>query len=282
MTPILIWKVIFQPEFCICPIVQIPSPDTLDESSQQLPGGAYTTFRTFRLNHVLHLQDHLFRLEETSRLADTPVVLNGLELRLALREAIAKSGMDEKRVRLTVDLEQQPGTVYIQIESLSIPSYQNYTDGVKVVTQTMQRSNPKAKLTRFIRAAGEIRQAIAPGVNEVLMVDEDGSILEGLSSNFFAVRDGQLWTADDKVLSGITRSLVLEEAERERIPVHFTSANLSEIDGFDEAFITSSSRAVLPVTSIDGKPVAEGRPGPITQRLLALYQDRIAREVQPI
>ncbi len=254
----------------------------LDATSRQIPGGAYSTFRTFSGNRMIQYAAHMDRLEETARLAGTPVQIDRVLARSALRAAVQQFPSLEKRVRLTLDLEQQPGRLFIAIESLVVPTASDYTEGVRAVTRQAHRENPKAKLTRFIATAGEIRQEIPQGVNEALMVAEDGFILEGLSSNFFAIQDGQLYTAEEGVLSGLTRRLVLEEAGAEGIPVVLQPIALQALPMISEAFITSASRAVLPVVQIDGQPVGDARPGPVTLRLLERYEARIQAESEEI
>jgi branched-subunit amino acid aminotransferase/4-amino-4-deoxychorismate lyase len=114
------------------------------------------------------------------------------------------------------------------------------------------------------------------------MVQPDGTILEGLSSNFFGVRGNSLWTADEGVLNGITRKVVMDEARKAGIPVHFTPLELDELKSLDEAFITSSSRAVLPVVQIDEWVIGSGAPGPITKTLLDRYNQWVEREAQSV
>ncbi len=255
---------------------------SLDEVSSHLPDGAYTTFRTFDRRSVLHLQRHFRRLEETARLAGYPQVLDENLIRLALRQAIAWTVNGDVRVRITLALGTGGGDVYISVEPLHLPSEADYIQGVKVITRCMQRTNPKAKLTTFIQTADRIRHEMPEDVNETLMLDENGCVLEGLSSNFFAIWQGKLWTAEEGVLSGITRSLVLEEADRMGLPIHYRSVAKADLSRVDEAFITSASRAVLPVVQIDQQVVGGGQPGILTLRLLKHYRERIDREVEPI
>jgi branched-subunit amino acid aminotransferase/4-amino-4-deoxychorismate lyase len=158
----------------------------------------------------------------------------------------------------------------------------DYDDGVKVLTRTMHRENAKAKLTGFIHTAAELRQGLPANVNEILMIDADDCILEGLSSNFFGVLKGVLWTANEGVLNGITRQIVLEIAGRLGIPVHFACLPLCEIPNLQECFITSASRAVLPVVQIERTVIGTGKPGEITRRLLAGFQDWIQQEAAEV
>jgi branched-subunit amino acid aminotransferase/4-amino-4-deoxychorismate lyase len=113
-------------------------------------------------------------------------------------------------------------------------------------------------------------------------VDEDGSILEGLSSNFFAIKRGELWTAENEVLSGITRLIVLEEGRKEGLDIHLLPVNYSELPGISESFITSSSRAVLPVVKIDNILLGNGRPGSYTRLLSEKFLVRIKNDARVI
>ena len=78
------------------------------------------------------------------------------------------------------------------------------------------------------------------------------------------------------------RSLILDEAQKAGIPVRFEGLPVGDLRSLDEAFISSTSRAVLPITTIEGQPLATGSPGPITQQLGALYRARLQPEIQNI
>ena len=247
------------------------------------PDGAYTTFRTYDHNKVIRLDDHLGRLEETARLAHKPVALERLRLREALRNVIDEYPGDmDLRIRVVLDLEDFVGNVYLMAEILKTPPPDAYHSGMQVITCQLQRDNPKAKLTASIPIADKIRGQLPTGVEEALMVDEADRTLEGLTSNFFAVKGEELWTNEEGVLSGITRALVLDEAVRIELPVNFRSITITEIPDLEEAFITSSSRGILPVNQIDWILIGSGRPGPITKRLMDCLEDRIRNELLEI
>ena len=285
---------------------------SLDLLTNQLPGGAYTTLRTFHGNQALCLEDHFQRLEHTAFLVGKPLHLAREVVRQALRRALnqatnhfaqlqirARSSNDTRedistgqtpvskqtnrstpadfRLRLILDLQVNLGDVFIAIQPLVIPAPEAYRLGAPAITCQLQRLLPKAKLTRFIQRSGEVRQSLPPGVNEAIMVDDAGCLLEGLSSNFFALIDGEVWTAEAGVLSGITRSLVLESVRRLNIPLHLQPIGCGDLPRMQEAFITSSSRAVLPLRQIDAYQLPQS-PGPITRRLMDDYA--AALEVQ--
>src|SRR6185295_7505398 len=118
-------------------------------------------------------------------------------------------------------------------------------------------------------------------IHEGLMVGEDGAILEGLSSNFFAVIGGALHTEDARVLPGVTRSMVLEIA-RGLLPRGAGPARADSLGAIAEAFITSVSREILPVIGIDGTTFGDGKPGPVTRELIRRFEEVIAKEVETL
>jgi branched-chain amino acid aminotransferase len=149
------------------------------------------------------------------------------------------------------------------------------------VTLSLHRENPHSKDTRFIATARSAQSALPEGAHEGLLVANDGSVLEGLSSNFFAVREGVLRTEEGRVLRGVTRALVLEMAA-DLLPVDLRAVRKDELGAVAEAFITSVSREVLPVVRIDGQPLGGGSPGPKTRALMAAFAALAQREAEPV
>jgi branched-chain amino acid aminotransferase len=263
--------------------IEMTCNSSLDECSLNIPAGAYTTFRTYKHWHALHLEDHFRRLEETSQLINGKQLLDGPSIRIVLKQLLQQfDDIPELRVRLTLDLVKFPGDLYIMMEPLHVPSSDLYLNGVKTITTALSRSNPKAKATSFIEKTAELRSKLPEGINESLMVNQQGYILEGLSSNFFAIKNGEIWTNDRDVLSGITRQIVLDEALAENLVIHYESIQTSDIAGLNEAFITSSSRAVLPVVKIDETIIGAGKPGELSLLLLDRYTKRVEKEIQHI
>lgn len=258
------------------------SLSTLDEISSQLPNGVYTTFRTFEHNKLLPLELHFRRLEESAALLNKPILLNRTLLRDALREIVKLSQEQELRIRITLTLDNQPGTIYISTEPLITPKVKDYEKGVNTVTRRAERKNPKAKQTSFLRDAEIMRNEVLENINEIILINSKGQILEGLSSNFFAIKNGEIWTEDKQVLPGIVRSIVLEEATTAGFRIHLDPVYISEIERLEEAFLTSASRSLLPIQKIDGQSVGTVRPGHITKKLIVLYQQHIQKILEEL
>jgi D-alanine transaminase len=118
------------------------------------------------------------------------------------------------------------------------------------------------------------QEAVDSGATEAILV-RNGLATEGAASNLFLVADGVIVTPpkDHSLLGGITRDLVVELAEANGLPVMETRIPEDSLQGAEEIWLTSSTREILPVTRLDGRRVGHGQPGPVWQRVHALYQD---------
>lgn len=260
-----------------------PDAHSVNDITRSLPSGAYTTFRTYHGRKVLRISDHVERLENTGRLIGRTICIDESHFRASLREAMRRYPHNgEIRFRISVDLSERIGDMYVTIEKLQTPPIQAYQQGVDVLTCELEREVPKAKLTDFISKADNIRGKLPPGVHEVLIVNTQGQILEGLSSNFFAVLQGEIWTEEETVLSGITRTLVLECLQVMGHSVKFCAIGIDQVSDLDESFITSASRGVLPVRRIDQQEIGRVCPGELTREISRVYEMQIQSEVESI
>lgn len=242
---------------------------SLDAQSLELPDGVYTTLRTYGGTGIVGLGDHLRRLADSRALLGAPCELDLGWLRAGLRAVLAAAPWPEVRLRLTVPLGCDEA--WVGVEPFAPYPASLYSDGARCATSALARETPRAKSTRFIAPASSARKASEPGVHELLLVDARGRILEGSSSNFFAVLDGELRTAGEEVLAGVTRGIVLALA-RSLLPVREEAVTVGELGACSEAFITSSSREVMPVVEVDHRPIGDGRPGPVARELGRRYR----------
>lgn len=246
---------------------------SLNAAATLLPHGAYTTLRTYDGRRLLRLPDHFRRLEESAALEGQPGRVDEAAAREALRTALAACGHPESRLRLTF----APPRLFVSVERFAPPPASLYERGVACAVLGVHRDNPHAKDTRFIATADAAYRALPPGVHEGLMASADGALLEGLSSNFFAVAGGALRTEEERVLHGVTRSLVLALAA-DLVPRGAGALRVPELDAASEAFVTSVSRGVLPVVRVDDAVLGDGRPGPITRELIRRLRELEERE----
>jgi branched-chain amino acid aminotransferase len=253
------------------------SAPSMAEASAILPHGAYTTLRTYgNGTRVLRLAQHLVRLRDPASPGDG-YRCEESKVRAGLVLALEAAGPGDARLRLTRANER----LFVAVEPLEPLPETLYRDGVWCVSVPLMRTAPKVKDTRFIPAAQAAYRDLPAGVHEGLMLAEGGTILEGLSSNFFAVRRGVLHTEDERVLPGITRGIVLELGQG-LLPRAREAVRLDQIGELSEAFLTSVSRGVLPVVRVDETTIGDGRPGPLTRELARRLEALVEREAEPL
>ena len=247
-----------------------------DAITTALPAGLYTTFRTYaERSKVMGLHSHLERLYIPAKAAGiVPVVRKLGDFRDVLAQLLTRLDAPEARVRLILDTSVEPGTIYVLIQPLQTLPDEIYTDGVRLEISKSNREKPSLKQTAFISESAFDRKRVGGEVFEILLTNK-GRILEGMTSNFFYVREGMLCTAGRGVLIGVTRQTVIALARQQGIKVCFKALTLNEVSSIEEAFITSSSRGVVPVVQIDAQQVADGKVGEMTKQLMKLYEENV-------
>jgi branched-chain amino acid aminotransferase len=174
------------------------------------------------------------------------------------------------RFRITAP-KDQPDSLILSIEPFKPPAPEVYAAGVRCQTAPGNaRSNPAAKTTDWMHDRHAVEIALAPGVYEALLLSSTGDILEGTGSNFYAIWHGDLYSAGKGVLPGIAQQIVYEIAP-DVLPLHLEAVNVVDIPRLDEAFLTSSSRGILPIVVIDGITIGSGKPGAETLALRQSY-----------
>jgi branched-chain amino acid aminotransferase len=249
----------------------------LDAVSLRLPDGIYTTLRTYSRDRVVGLSGHLQRLIDSHNALEQPRPVDVAVIRQALRDVIALENLPEVRMRITTPFNSTD--VYIGVEPFEPHPAAFYEQGIRCATSRRERATPEAKYTAFIAPSRSEKADAGSDVQELLRVNEAGEILEGFSSNFYAVIDKTLYTASEGVLAGITRTAVLALAPGS-LPVVLKPINVSELPRVSEAFISSSGREVMPVRQVDD--VVIGEPGPITRDLLARYRVQTVKAAEKI
>jgi branched-chain amino acid aminotransferase len=273
--------------------VPLPVPagvQTIHDLFDHLSLGVYTSLCTFEHNKFLYLGAHLDRLQNSVALMGWDYPLNRQLLRQVIHKVCTAYPQDNSRVRLDVLAEPPPVPPGLKSSRLTIalspfPPYppEIYTQGVEVgLVDHLRRERPLIKDARFVL---ERRPYQSDKYHEQLLVDDDGRILEGMTSNFYGIRDGVLYTAGEGVLEGIGRRIVLQQAKALGIPVQLDPVHINDIGRLDEAALSSASRALVPIVKIDGQVVGNGRPGgrpgPITLQILQAYRTFMAREIRP-
>jgi branched-chain amino acid aminotransferase len=156
-------------------------------------------------------------------------------------------------------------------------------DGCRLMISSWQRSGnhsvpPMAKSTgAYVNSALAKVSALRAGYDDALMLTPSGHVSEASAANVFVLHDGTLATppVSDNILPGITRDTVVELARDTGLTVVERSITRSELYTADEAFLTGTAAELVPIASVDDRPVAAGGCGPVTKQLRELFQDTV-------
>lgn len=228
-----------------------------------------------------HLRQHLRRLEGAAERVDLPLPLSLEQMEEISWELLEKNPVVDAGLRFLVTggLSSKDQLLPTQESSLvilfhpSTPYPDNYYQlGVCVVTTPLLRLLPSIKTTNYMPAIFAIKKAKAAGAEDALYLDHEGRVIEGTTSNVFFVKDEALMTNDsDEMVKGITREVVLTLAKK-HYPIVYRALSIEEAVACDEAFLTSSTKGVMPLVQIEGRKIGEGVPGPLSSHLRSLYE----------
>ncbi|GAB5411129.1 MAG: aminotransferase class IV [Chlamydiales bacterium] len=232
--------------------------------------GIFDYFITYN-RKTFHFSDHFLRLQKNAEKVRVKIPHSENEVRAIVDELIQKNPDGELafRIVLTAGDGKTPHFM-ILVTKVDRPDPIAYQKGVKLQTQIIPRTYPDIKSLFYMPAMLALQDAKAAGFFDVLGLSETGEILEATTANFFAFIDGKLLTAARDVLPGVTGKIV-----RELTPVYETTLQLKDIALFEEAFISSTNKEILPVVQIDEQIIGNGKPGAKTLQLLHDYQKSI-------
>ena len=239
--------------------------------------------------HPFRLREHLTRLQSSldGVRIDNPYSLARWDE--LVREMVVKNPMDDQYVYLQVTRGVAPRdhafpkgvkpTVFMMSNPLTTPTQEQRERGVAAVSAADNRWLRCDIKSISLLANCLLRQvAVDASAAEVVLL-RDGRLTEGSASNIFLVRNGVIITPPKTnfILPGITYDVVIELAQANRLPLEIRQVSEAEVRDADELWLTSSTKEVLSISTLDGKPVghgsAAGKPGPVAARMHQLYQD---------
>lgn len=241
--------------------------------------GAFDTLRTYG-GHPHALSAHLERLWRTAASFGVPPLFTESEIRALLAEARARAALEEAWVNFVVTPGRHVSRVYdakdptwvVLVRRLVLPPPEAYERGVAVVTFSSRRHFPGLKTTQYLPGYAGFRLAEEAGAAEALYVDERGNVTEGITSNVTAVfGDTAVHPAEDH-LPGLTQRRLKELSAPLGLAWEARSLTPEDLVRADEVWITSAIRELLPVVSVDGRPVGAGKPGRWARKLGPLYR----------
>ena len=251
----------------------------------------YETVRTYDGVPFL-VERHLKRLRESALALGIDIVESDETLTRRVYETLEDSGNAESSIRIVVSagvgaIDYRQGstkkpTIVVVVRPLPPFPESLYKDGATASFVSIMRAgrgnlSPRIKSSNLLNNLMALRQAHEQGAYEALMLNPKGEVCEGSMSNVFVVTDATITTPPISagILEGITRELVVSIAREGGFELEERILLPDELLGANEVFITASSRQVVPIVKVDEQPIADGRPGPVTQKLISLYHEKV-------
>ncbi|HZL46713.1 MAG TPA: branched-chain-amino-acid transaminase [Opitutaceae bacterium] len=256
--------------------------------------GIFEGIRLYEGN-VFRLDQHLERLWWSAKAILLTIPISRREMAEAVCESCRQNGLRDGYIRLVVtrgvgDLGLAPWlcpkpSVFIIADKIALYPPEYYASGLSIVTVPTRRLGPAAlppmvkslNYLNNILAKIEARQA---GALEAIMLNDAGFVAECTGDNVFMVHQGRLLTpaAQQGALKGITRETIFSVAQALSLPVEEHDLTRYDLWNADECFLTGTGAEVIPVVKLDGREIGDGKPGPVTKRVLTEFRRRVLIE----
>jgi branched-chain amino acid aminotransferase len=245
--------------------------------------GVFEGIRSYG-GRVFRLREHVDRLYDSAHAIGLKVPIGREAMARAIEDTLKVNNLRDAYIRVVVtrgagSLGLDPRStsnpqVIIITDSIQLYPAELYEHGLKIVTAGTIRNhpaalNPRIKSLNYLNNILARMEGTTAGCLEALMLNHKGEVAECTGDNIFVVRDGALHTPSVTagILEGITRATVIELARKRGIEVIERSMDRHDIFTADECFLTGTAAEVIPVVELDGRPIGDGRPGPITRDL---------------
>jgi len=241
---------------------------------------------------IFRLQEHTNRLFNSAKILGMAMPYDRETVNEAQRAVVRENDLEEAYLRPlcfygseAMGLRAENLQTHVMIASWEWPSYMDpeaRERGIKVRTSSFTRHHVNITMCKakacgnYINSMLALREAIDSGAEEALLLDNEGYVAEGSGENIFLVRGDRIYTPDlTSCLDGITRATVFSLAAELGYTIEERRITRDEVYIADEAFFTGTAAEVVPIRSLDGREIGEGRRGPVTEKLQAMYFDAV-------
>ncbi|HKC13563.1 MAG TPA: aminotransferase class IV [Vicinamibacteria bacterium] len=248
----------------------------------------YETLRTYR-GRPFALGRHLTRLRASADRLGFDIPFTDAVLAARLDAVLSRAENPESYIRLIVTrgvgdisyrFERVKGpTVVMAVKPYDPYPEGQYREGISVAVVSIRRNHPQAldpaiKSGNLLNNILAMREAQARGAEEPVLLNDRDEITEGASTNLFIVKGGTVLTPPlaAGILAGVTRAILFDLLPDLGLPVREQTVRVPDLLAADEAFLTSTTRETVPIRAVDGTPIGEGRPGPLTRRVLEAFR----------
>ena len=266
------------------------------DSGYLVGDGVWEAFRVHN-GKMIFVEDHFNRLWQSAKVIGLNLPFSKEELIRQIQHTLNANRMKDHihvRVMLTRGIKKTPsqdprltisGPNVVIIAEHKQASSETKNKGVTLFTSTYRRGSPDYLDPRLnchskLHEVQALIQALEAGADEALMLDIHGFVATCNATNFFMVKDGEVWTSTGVYcMNGITRGKVIELCQSNGVVCHQKNFSLFDVYGADEAFVTGTFGGLTPVTKIDGKPIGTKVPGDLTSKLSGLYAQLVLQQI---
>ena len=267
------------------------------DSGYLVGDGVWEAFRVHK-GKMIFIDKHLNRLWQSAKVVGIEIPFSRETLLQHIQSTLDANGMKDNihvRVMLTRGIKKTPsqdprltisGPNLVIIAEHKLASPETKQKGITLFSSTFRRGSPDYLDPRLnchskLHEVQALMQALEAGADEALMLDVHGFVATCNATNFFMVKNNEVWTSTGQYcMNGITRGNVIELCEQNGIVCKQKNFSLFDVYGADEAFVTGSFGGLTPVIKIDGKTIGSGKPGIMTERLSKLYQALVEKEIE--
>jgi branched-chain amino acid aminotransferase len=250
--------------------------------------GAFDFMRTYS-GKPFCLRAHLERLEASTRKIGLPFPWTMDALSQLVMETLGRNSHKESNIRIIVtggpspDFMNPQGNprLIIMVSALPDMPAEWYLNGIRIITVMAERPLAGAKSINYVQASLALEAARQKGAQEAVYTIPQGLVLEGTTSNIFAITAGRLITPGRGILPGITRQVILDLAQS-HFSVEIRDVFLSELLEADEVFICGTNKGIVPVVQVDDTAIGSGKPGPKTCLLIQSFPDFVQTYDAPL
>lgn len=255
--------------------------------------GAFEGIRSYN-RLVFKLKEHLDRLYETAHTLMLEIPLTKEQMAKAITSTLKANNLSDAYIRVVVsrgegDLGLDPrkckkgASVIIITDKITLYPQELYKKGLAIITVPTVRNlpealNPQLKSLNYLNNILAKIEARQSGFEEAIMLDAQGYVAECTGDNIFIFRHNTLCTPSQGRLCGITREAVLESAEKNKIKTKECLITRHEVYVADECFLTGTAAEIIPVVKVDGRIIADGKPGKNTLKLMGLFKEMTKKD----
>ena len=247
---------------------------------------------------IFKLKEHVQRLFQSAKAIQMRIPLSHDEMCEAIKTTVRANAILNAHIKPIVTrgygwkLGLDPhntteANIVIIVREIGESMYAQADKGLRLAVVSLRKPppyclDPRVKSLNYLLNILARAEAQASGADEALLLDTQGYLAEGSADNIFLVREKMVYTPTlQSALAGITRQTVIDMAVASSIKVFEQSLTQYDLYNADEAFVTGSGAGIASVVQVDGRPVGDGKPGPITQKLIQLYTE-VVKEGEPV